>query len=161
MKLKNLIAGVCALCGLVFSASAELPAGYTQVASVKTDGAQYVNLNYEWQVNSWATNEITPKVTVNAGTDFSMFLSGVAADVCLLKIFEGETLVCDFVPSVENTSGDFGLYDRERGMFCPLVRPAEGASVALVDDHETLNGPYVYAGQVLKHNHRYFVTENT
>ena len=161
MKIRHLTVGVCALCGIVFSASAELPAGYTQVASVKTDGAQFVNLNYTWQANSSATNEITPSVTVDADTDFENFLSGVAADVCSLKIFEDETLVCDFVPGVENTSGDFGLYDRERGMFCPLVRPAEGASVALVDDHETLNGPYVYAGQVLKHNHRYFVTEDT
>ena len=114
MKLKNLIAGACALCGIVFSASAELPAGYTQVASVKTDGAQFVNLNYTWQANSSATNEITPSVTVDVDTNFSNFLSGVAADVCSLKIFEDETLVCDFVPGVENTSGDFGLYDRER-----------------------------------------------
>ena len=43
MKLRNLIAGVCALCGFAVFA-AELSAGYTQVASVKTDGAQYVNL---------------------------------------------------------------------------------------------------------------------
>ena len=55
MKLKNLIAGACALCGFAVSA-AELPAGYTQVASVQTDGAQFVNLNYTWQANSSATN---------------------------------------------------------------------------------------------------------
>ena len=142
-------------------AAADLPAGYTKVASVKTDGAQFVNLNYTWKANSSATNEITPSVTVDADTNLGNFLSGVAADVRLLKIFEGGTLVCDFVPGVENTSGDFGLYDRERGMFCRLARPAEAASVALVDDYETLNGLYVYAGQVLKHNHRYHVTEDT
>ena len=30
-----------AICGFAASAQAELPAGYTQVASVKTDGAQW------------------------------------------------------------------------------------------------------------------------
>ena len=52
MKLKNLIVGVCTLCGFVISAAAELPAGYTQVASV----------------------------TVDADTNFGSFLSGVAAE---------------------------------------------------------------------------------
>ena len=80
MKLKNLIVGVCTLCGFVISAAAELPAGYTQVASVQTDGAQFVNLNYTWKANSSATNEITPSVTVDADTNFGSFLSGVAAE---------------------------------------------------------------------------------
>ena len=77
------------------------------------------------------------------------------------KIYEGETLKRDFVPCVRVRDGNDGLYDRVQGEFRPMVRAADKTDVELVEDRETLNGPYAAAGQVLKHNHRYFVTEDT
>ena len=77
------------------------------------------------------------------------------------KIYESETLKRDFVPCVRVRDGNDGLYDRVQGEFRPMARADDKADVELVEDRETLNGPYAAAGQVLKHNHRYFVTEDT
>lgn len=69
-------------------------------------------------------------------------------------------------PCIEISSGNFGLYDVEKKVgesedaFFPLVRPVDEMSQIVVDDPETLNSVYIDPGQVLKHNHRYHVTED-
>lgn len=69
-------------------------------------------------------------------------------------------------PCIEISSGNFGLYDVEKKVgesedaFFPLVRPVDEMSQIVVEDPETLNSVYIDPGQVLKHNHRYHVTED-
>ena len=88
----------------------------------------------------------------------------IAMKLYSFKIYEGNTLVRDFVPVAKNTDGTYGLLDvvgPSNHKFYPMNTPEVEQSVALVNDSETLNNPYVPAGIVLQHNHRYYVTENT
>ena len=143
-------------------AAGELPEGYTSLSSIRSDGAQFIDLQFRWEWRTRAECDSTPAITLGDDSILSKFLDGITAEVRSLKFYDvHEDCVCDMVPCVENASGDFGLYDRARKSFHPLVRPAEEPSIGIVEDHETLNGFTVAPGQVLKHNHRYHVTEDT
>ena len=61
--------------------------------------------------------------------------------------------------SVKVSSGEFGLYDGRQKAFFPLIYPPDEQSCKVVPD-DTLDKVYVDPGQVLKHNHRYLVTED-